>query len=108
MLLSAEAVTTKQMEISLDGTRPKFLPLQRAHAVSTGSAPDCCVPQTRQEAWVGPPSLDVRIWCEVSLIFGSDIRHPFIKWIGIARDVVKMVHSDLPFFLQGVDSDLLM
>ena len=45
MLLFAEAVTTQQMEISLDGTSPKFLPLQRAHAVSAGSASDCCVPR---------------------------------------------------------------
>ena len=28
------------------------------------------------------------------MVLGSDYRHPFIKWIGVAIDVAKMVASD--------------
>lgn len=40
---------------------------------------------------VGAPSLDVRLSCDVFLVFGSDIRPPFIKRIGVVTNVVKMV-----------------
>ena len=39
-------------------------------------------------AWMGHPALDVRLWCDVCLVFGPDIRHPFIKRIGVATCVV--------------------
>ena len=66
--------------------------------VASQSAPDRCVPQTRQEAWLGPPALDGRFWCEVCLVFGSSFRQPFIKWLGVATDVAMMVASDLQMY----------
>ena len=45
-------------------------------------------------AGLGHPALDVRL-CDVCLVLGSDIRHPFIKRIGVATGVVKMVASGL-------------
>ena len=42
----------------------------------------------------GHPALDVRL-CDVCLVLGSDIRHPFIKGIGVATGVANMVASDL-------------
>ena len=46
-------------------------------AASEG-APDRCdlVPAV---VWLGHPALDVRLWCDVCLVLGSDYRHPFIK-----------------------------
>ena len=35
-------------------------------------------------AWMGHPALDVRLWCDVCLVLGPDIRHAFIKGIGVA------------------------
>ena len=29
-------------------------------------------------AWMGHPALDVRLWCDVCLVLGLDIRHAFI------------------------------
>ena len=51
-------------------------------------------PRPNNAAWLGPPTLDVRLWCDVCLVFGSDNRHPFIEWIGVATDVAKMVALD--------------
>jgi hypothetical protein len=59
------------------------------------SAPDRCVTQSRYVAGLGHPALNVRLWCDVCLVFGSDIRHPFIKGIGVATGVAKMVASGL-------------
>lgn len=58
-------------------------------------APDRCVSQTLQEAWLGPSALDVRLKCEVCLVFGSDIRHPFHQVVKSSDGYVKMVASDL-------------
>ena len=58
------------------------------------SASNRFVPQTQYVAWLGPPTLDVRLLCDVCLVLGSDYRHPFIKWIGVATIVAKMVASD--------------
>ena len=63
-------------------------------ATTHESALDRFVPQTQYVAWLGPPALDVRLWCDVCLVLGSDYRHPFIKWIGVATVVAKMVASD--------------
>lgn len=52
-------------------------------------------PRPGNATWLRVPSLDVRLWCEVCLVFGLDNRHPFNNWIGVAADVVKMVVSDL-------------
>lgn len=49
------------------------------------------VPASGIMAWLGHPALDVRIWCDVCLVLGSDIRYPFIKGIGVTTCVVKMV-----------------
>lgn len=38
-------------------------------------------------AGLGHPAIDVRVWCDVHLVFGPDIRHTFIKEIGIATGV---------------------
>ena len=67
----------------------------KAAAAASESAPDRCVPRTGNAAWLGPPALDVRLWCDVCLVFGSDNRHPFIEWIGVATDVAKMAASDI-------------
>ena len=45
--------------------------------------------------WMGHPALDVRLWCDVCFVLGSDIRHPFIKGIGVATGIAKMVASAL-------------
>ena len=58
-------------------------------AVASESALDLCVHQNQQEGWLGPPALDVRLLCEVCLVFGSDNRHPFIKGIEVATDVAR-------------------
>ena len=58
------------------------------------SAPVRCVTQSWYVAGLGHPALDVRLWCDVCLVLGSDYRHPFIKWIGVATVVAKMVASD--------------
>ena len=58
------------------------------------SASDRFVLQTQYVAWLEPQALDVRHLCDVYLLLGSDYRHPFIKWIGVGKDVVKMVASD--------------
>ena len=63
-------------------------------AMTHESASDRFVPQTQYVARLGPPTLDVRLWCDVCLVLGSDYRHPFIKWIGVATVVAKMVASD--------------
>ena len=63
-------------------------------ATTYESASDPFAPQTQYVAWLGPPALDVRHLCDVCLVLGSDYRHPFIKWIGVATDVAKMVTSD--------------
>ena len=54
------------------------------------SAPDRCVTQFRCVAGLGHPDLDVRLWCDVCLVFGSDIRQPFLKGIGVATGIAKM------------------
>ena len=46
-------------------------------------------------AWLGPPALDVRLWCEIHLAFGSNFGHFFIKWIEVAIDVAEMVALEL-------------
>ena len=46
-------------------------------------------------AWMGHPTLYVRCWCDVCLVLGSDIRHPFITGIVVATGVVNMVTSRL-------------
>ena len=48
-------------------------------ATTHESASDRFVPQTQYVARLGPPALDVRLWCNVCLVLGSDYRHPFIK-----------------------------
>ena len=62
-------------------------------AAASESAPDRCMTQSRYVAGLGDPALDVRLWCDVCLVLGSDIRHPFIKGIGVATDVARMVAS---------------
>ena len=51
------------------------------------SAPDRRVTQSRYVARMGHPALDVRIWCDVCLVLGSDIRHHCIKGVGVAIDI---------------------
>ena len=55
------------------------------------SAPVRCVTQSWYVAGLGHSALDVRLWCYVCLVFGLDIRHPFIKGIGVATSVAQMV-----------------
>ena len=38
-------------------------------------------------AWMGHPTLHVRLWCDVCLVLGPDIWHTFIKGIGVATGV---------------------
>jgi hypothetical protein len=57
-------------------------------AAASESVPVRCVTQSWYVAGLGHPALDVRLWCGVCLVFGSDIRHPFIKRIGVATGVV--------------------
>jgi hypothetical protein len=52
------------------------------------------VSQTQYVAWLGPLSFDVRLLCDVCLVLDSDYRHPFIRCIGEAIGVAKMVASD--------------
>ena len=59
------------------------------------SASDRCVTYSRHVAGIGHPALDVRFWCDVCLVLGSDIRHPCIKGIGVVTGVAKMVASGL-------------
>ena len=35
-------------------------------------------------AWMRHSVLDARLWCDVCLVLGPDIRHAFIKGIGVA------------------------
>ena len=56
-------------------------------APTSVSAPDRHVTQSRYVARMGHPALDVRIWCDVCLVLGSDIRHHCIKGVGVATDV---------------------
>ena len=35
-------------------------------------------------AWMGHLALDVRLWCDVCLVLGLDVRHAFIIGIGVA------------------------
>ena len=54
----------------------------------------------------GHPALDVRL-CDVCLVLGSDIRHPFIKGIGVETGVAWIVASGiLMFFLEKEDVPL--
>ena len=46
------------------------------------------LPSPAYVAWMGHPSLDVRLSCDVCLVFGPDIRHTFIKGIGVATGVI--------------------
>ena len=46
------------------------------------------LPSPAYVAWMGHPALDVRLSCDVCLVFGPDIRHAFIKGIGVATCVV--------------------
>ena len=46
------------------------------------------LPSPAYVAWMGHPALDVRPLCGVCLVFGPDIRHTFIKGIGVATGVV--------------------
>jgi len=46
------------------------------------------LPSPAYVAWMGHPTLDVRLLCDVCLVFGPDIRHPFIKGIGVPTYVV--------------------
>ena len=43
--------------------------------------------QSRCVAGLGHPALDVRVWCDVRLVLGPDIRHTFINGIGVATGV---------------------
>jgi hypothetical protein len=43
--------------------------------------------QSRYVAGLGHPALDVRVWCDVRLVLGPDIRHTFINGIGVATGV---------------------
>ena len=40
-------------------------------------------------AWMGHPALDVRLWYDVCLVLGPDIRHTFIKMIGVATTLPR-------------------
>jgi hypothetical protein len=44
--------------------------------------------QSRCVAGLGHPALDVRVWCDIRLVLGPDIRHTFIDGIGVATGVV--------------------
>ena len=56
-------------------------------AAASESAPDRYGTQSRCVAGLGHPAIDVRVWCDVRLVFGPDIRHTFIKGIGVAASV---------------------
>ena len=63
--------------------------------VASVSVLDRCVTHSLYVAEMGHPALDVRFWCDVCLVLGSDIRHPCIKGIGVATSVAEMVASGL-------------
>ena len=78
--------------------------MQDAHVVPVVTAPDRCVTQSRYVVRLGHLTLDVRLWCNVCLVLGSDIRHPFIKGIGVETGVAWIVASGiLMFFLEKED-----
>ena len=56
------------------------LEMDRWKTTSTASvsASDRCVTQSRYLVELGHPVLNVRLLCDISLVLGSDIRHPFI------------------------------
>ena len=64
-------------------------------AVASVSASDRCVTHSWHVAGIRHSALDVRFWCDVCLVLGSDIRHPCIKGIGVATDVAELVTSGL-------------
>ena len=43
--------------------------------------------QSRYVAGLGHPALDVRVWCDVRLILGLNIRHTFFNALGVATGV---------------------
>ena len=67
--------------------------MQCAHVVPTVSVLDRCVTLSGYVPRLGHPAFDVRLWCDVCLVLGSDIWSPFIKGIGVATSVAKMVTS---------------
>ena len=67
-------------------------------ATTHESVPDRFVPQTKYVARLGPPALDVRLWCDVCLVLGCGLPAPFIKWLGVATVVAKMMASDKPMY----------
>ena len=69
--------------------------MQCAHVVPTVSVLDRCAIQSGYVPRMGYLTLDVRLWCDVCLVLGSDIWHPFIKGIGVAIGVAKMVALDI-------------
>ena len=58
-------------------------------ATTHESATGRFAPQTLYVARLGPPALDVRLWCDVRLVLDSYYRHTFIKWIEVATDVTR-------------------
>ena len=62
--------------------------------VPAESEPDWYVTRSRNSASLGPPALDALHLFEVWVCV-SDNLNPFIKLIGVATVVVKMVVSDL-------------
>lgn len=40
-------------------------------------------------AWMRHPALDVRFLCDVCLVLGPDIRHAFIKGLGVATTLLR-------------------
>ena len=58
-------------------------------------ATDRCVTKSLYVARIGHPALDVRFQCDVYLVIGSDIRHPYMKVIGVAKGGSKMVVPDV-------------
>ena len=51
------------------------------------SALNRCWTQFWYVAGLGHPVIDVRVSCDVCLVLGLDIRHTFIKGIGVATSV---------------------
>ena len=57
------------------------------------------LPSPTYVAWMGHPALDVRLLCDACLVFGPDIRHTFIKRIGVEMVALGLL---LYFFVRSL------
>ena len=72
----------------VDGSVPALeMDRWKMAAAASESAPDRCATQSRYVAGLGHPALDVRVWCDVRLILGLNIRHTFFNALGVATGV---------------------